>query len=1058
MIFDEVENLIGYAEEPDDYLRTVGDYLIKSLYNEPQVPYFDEFGAEFYELSCQEIEQELKILFEVSKYFVIKAVRNEETIKMLKTLVSDLAKVGYDNYDFISNVIDTIADNYAAQNHVFMMIENLDEEIQMEIETIAKYCRKGDYKVVEVVEGPKEDSLLDILMENGEDLLELIGIKVDDDSEVEEAPELVFFEGFAEPDGNLEDNLAEAAIEEQEHPQFHLFGEFEEPKDPNLNQTDEISGPIVINLVMEPENPQNEDNLPESHAKNTETEEILDFLVENPKVVDFLLHKLELEESAEKSNSAKDIKIEELVEDAPEAENLILSNFKDEKIMMKNIDAEGLSRQDAVKTEDMENENIETKVLNLKNSNQEKINPENINVKGMIIKIPYPDEDINKNARESEEDEMNSQKFENPGIVPEAGNFKIIFPIKNENKIDQIEETENEDLVRELMKMNSKKEEDLKFTDQEFEEDSKFDESEMDLIKELEEELDEDIKFIKESNKKSNPKINKIQDKVVEKIFKAIEKDINDSENSNDKNPVNLQSEELEDTKESVDFKAENLNKKAENKNSNFEKFLKIPENFWQIPLGFWQNFQNFWGNSTSSSESAKNLGTLDEDSNENNQNLKDFSEKLNYKYRNSKVSTKNAPQDSDNTAQNSEDLDETELNLDTNKKEHVKGVNKEDPENDEKLKLNLDNSNELSDFNQEDKKIFNDEGTAEELDDEILISELLNGEIMTGDNEIFQPEIDESEVEDQDRQIIKDMFGFEEGIGGIDDEIVSKIKKNEKESIKDAKINDNENSKNSKKFSDNQNFKIEVKNPKISETDLDSEHEAINDEIQEIDRKVQESELKEDDFIPQFSKDDSDVEKVKIIDDENSFEELGKQILKLFGITENDNKEIEEFEENFNNEEDLNKSEGSIKVQNLTNKEEIDNLEQERQLMLELEDEKNSTKIDKILDVDEKSSDLDEIENNEEKTKNEINDEEFEGEIFDDMIGNENEISQIIKKIPKIDSHKTKDNKWKNIRKISPNSENTEALENPRKVDNKKYKNDPKQEVKSPNKISKMT
>lgn len=140
-IYSEVENLIGYADGSDENIRQLSDFLFTSVHNQPQAPFFDEINSELRELSCQDVEEELKLLFGISKHFLMKAIRNEEVIEMLKNLVTELGRAGSNNYEFISRIIDTLADNYEAQNHIFLMIDEFDEEIKTEVGEIAKYCR-----------------------------------------------------------------------------------------------------------------------------------------------------------------------------------------------------------------------------------------------------------------------------------------------------------------------------------------------------------------------------------------------------------------------------------------------------------------------------------------------------------------------------------------------------------------------------------------------------------------------------------------------------------------------------------------------------------------------------------------------------------------------------------------------------------------------------------------------------------------------------------------------------------------------------------------------------
>ncbi|XP_070507523.1 interaptin-like [Chironomus tepperi] len=694
MIIEEVENLIGYADESDEYVRTIGDHLIKSLFNEPQVPQFDEYGAEFYHLTCQQIEDELKVLFEVSKHFIKKAIRNEETIKMLKNVVSDLALLEYDNYNLISSVIDTIADNYAAQNHVFTMIENLDDEIQKEIDTIAKYCTKKDYRIVEMIQEPKDDGWLDAVIDNGQEFLKMMGIATDESMEAEESPELIII-GNVDTESRMFDDIETDAAKEQQVSELNIFEELEDPEESNLNKTFENLEPIVFNLVVEPENPKIDDKLSEDPAQNAETDEILNFLTNNPEVVKLLLQEVE-------ENIINETVDDSELNDIPDEDN---ADLKADNQVSLRFDDEVPREEIMIKDANSEKESFEDNSFDLENGN-----PKDLNVKGIIVKIEYPEEESSKNELK------NDQK-----------NIKI-----NPQELEIDSETDPETEI-------------FKNTDDDYLE--KLIEAEEILM------MEPDFEVETEKNSKSDePEINEQKVSRMNKNEKIVEKDIRNSEYSDDELPSQPQNEAAsQDSKEFVDIQAENLNQETENsvyENSNFENFMKIPDNFWEVPLGFWNSFQNFLQNI--SKEGDKNV-----DSN----NQSDFDEDLDRK------TIIYNPERSDKTPKNSEDSNEIESNL----AKLIKDSYNEKSLNDEKSKSGQYKPNESKTEHSENEK------NAEEIDEEILNSELLNGEILTGNDEFINP--NEFKIDAKDR------FDFEEGIEGIDDELVTEIKHNKENS-----------------------------------------------------------------------------------------------------------------------------------------------------------------------------------------------------------------------------------------------------------------------------------
>lgn len=877
MIFDEVENLIGYAEQPDDYAQTIGDYLIKLFYNEPQVPYFDEFGAELYEFTCQEIEEELKILFEVSKHFVMKAVRNEETIKILKTLVSDLAKIGHENYGLISNIIDTIADNYAAQNHVFTMIENLDEEIQLEIETIAKHCRQVDYKAVEIVKEPKEDSWVNFLMDNGQNLLELIGVKGNENLN---SPELLVFEDGVDNEEVASDN-------------FDSVEQYEVPEDTTLKKSVDNLAPIVINLVIEPESPEADDN-----GNITETEEIINLLLENPEAVELLLEEI-------KPDAADEAVDDSEVQDR--YENIFEKASKNENF-------EHVQLETDIKNEGL-NEDSENKNLNLNSQKLEALKPEKINEKGIVVKIPYPEENHIKNQQKLTENfELDPENFENPGIVPEAGNFKFIFPIKEEEN-DKVEESDENKFEKEM------KNEEIMMMEPE------------NLSLETERDSDELLNDEDLSSQKSL-NINK-EHKNGDELFDSGNNDVFKLEN--EESPLN--------TKKFVEFEAEDFNQEFDNSemNSKFESFLNVPQNFWEIPFGFWQSFQNFLQNITNTSEFSTNSANSDK-------NFSDIGKQIEDK--------------------SVEDSDNLEF-----EQEHVEENNVKNFDNEENSPENIENLNKV------DESLSKNKATK--------ITEKEIDEISNINNKTYR-----SDKLEEDTNV--EQFRFEEGIDGIDEEIVSEIKEK----------SGNDNTKYSKsiktaEFKDDFKSKIQP-NFEIKKSEIPNQPKTFDDENSQdyaiIDGQLEETENKEYDFIPQIGED-------KNIKDDD----FGEEVLKFLGIS-NDKKETEDNVEISKSKSSSN-AKGSLKIQNLTNQEEAETLEKQKQLLLELL-EGDYSESQKIID------------------NNPI---EFEGEVFDDDINDEEEFNKTFETV--LQTNEENDDKKSSIKKKIKNSKKNEKneLENSR-------------------------
>jgi hypothetical protein len=73
-----------------------------------------------------------------SKYFVMKSMRNEESIKTLKAVNKLIEAI--DENQQLTDLIDTIRDNLLAQNHIFMMIDGIEDEIEQEMLEIADIC------------------------------------------------------------------------------------------------------------------------------------------------------------------------------------------------------------------------------------------------------------------------------------------------------------------------------------------------------------------------------------------------------------------------------------------------------------------------------------------------------------------------------------------------------------------------------------------------------------------------------------------------------------------------------------------------------------------------------------------------------------------------------------------------------------------------------------------------------------------------------------------------------------------------------------------------------
>ncbi|KAG5666814.1 hypothetical protein PVAND_014824 [Polypedilum vanderplanki] len=140
-ISDQIDDfLISSSEsaEADDYISEIFTTLLD---NEPLIP---QMSIELInEIPCDEILGELQTLFELSKYFLLKAVRNEESIRTLKAVVIELLKSDIENIEIIVSMVEAIADSYKSQNHILTAIREVDKEIEDEIKTVAKFCNES---------------------------------------------------------------------------------------------------------------------------------------------------------------------------------------------------------------------------------------------------------------------------------------------------------------------------------------------------------------------------------------------------------------------------------------------------------------------------------------------------------------------------------------------------------------------------------------------------------------------------------------------------------------------------------------------------------------------------------------------------------------------------------------------------------------------------------------------------------------------------------------------------------------------------------------------------
>jgi hypothetical protein len=133
--------------EPSD--DVIADIFMTLIGNEPQMP--EPPVETFDDITCDEILGELQTLFDLSKYFLLKAARNEESIKTLKAVVIGLLQSDMDNMQMVVSMVETIADNYRAQNHVLTTIEQVDKEIEDEMRSVARFCNES--RLMEEIDG-----------------------------------------------------------------------------------------------------------------------------------------------------------------------------------------------------------------------------------------------------------------------------------------------------------------------------------------------------------------------------------------------------------------------------------------------------------------------------------------------------------------------------------------------------------------------------------------------------------------------------------------------------------------------------------------------------------------------------------------------------------------------------------------------------------------------------------------------------------------------------------------------------------------------------------------
>jgi hypothetical protein len=141
--------LLASSAEPSEADEVIAEIFTNLMQNEPVMPPPPE--ETYDEIDCDEILGELQSLFELSKYFLLKAARNEESINTLKAVVIELLQSEYENMEIVADMVETIADNYRAQNHILATIKEVDREIEGEIASVAKFCNES--RLVEEISG-----------------------------------------------------------------------------------------------------------------------------------------------------------------------------------------------------------------------------------------------------------------------------------------------------------------------------------------------------------------------------------------------------------------------------------------------------------------------------------------------------------------------------------------------------------------------------------------------------------------------------------------------------------------------------------------------------------------------------------------------------------------------------------------------------------------------------------------------------------------------------------------------------------------------------------------